>query len=224
MAVIRDTVSRVRTLIKANTEDAFVTDRFIYSEIAKYAHMFIKRDNVANTIINFNTIIKTLPCVELIEVDKVSDTCCATIRSGCKIKRTKEKIPHVVECRYGPIFRSVTTLDNSNDFTLTTPSTFNSIIGTTTFKYNKTLYFWYINGYLYFPNVDFDYVKVEGIFEDSIDPFVCDDKLKCIYRQDDDLFIPDYLLPEIEQLVIKDLIMRIQVPAETSDDKQNINR
>ena len=29
---------------------------------------------------------------------------------------------------------------------------------------------------------------------------------------------------EIEQLVIKDLIMRIQVPAETSDDKQNINR
>ena len=161
MAVIRDTVSRVRTLIKANVEDAFVTDRFIYSEVAKYAHMFIKRDNVANTIINFNTIIKTLPCVELIEVDKVSDTCCASIRSNCKIRITKDKITHVVECRYGPIFRSVTTLDNSNDFTLTTPNTFNSIIGTTTYRYNKTLYFWYINGYLYFPNVDFDYVKIE---------------------------------------------------------------
>ena len=39
MAIIRDTVSRVRTLIKANTEDAFVTDRFIYSEITKYAFM-----------------------------------------------------------------------------------------------------------------------------------------------------------------------------------------
>lgn len=224
MATIRDAVSRLRNLIKANSEDAFVTDRFIYSELSKFAQAFIKRDNVANTIINFNTIIQTLPCVELIEIDKVSDTCCAGIKSNCTIMRTKEKIPHVVESRYGPLFRSVTTIDNSDDFTLTTPVVYSSISSTTTFKYNSTKYYWYINGYLYFPNVDFEYVKVEGIFEDSIDPFICNTDDKCKNRQDDNLFIPDYLFAEIEQSVLKELLIKLQVPSDTSDDKQNLYR
>ena len=130
----------------------------------------------------------------------------------------------MIEGYYGPLLRAVTSLDLSHQLLPTFPSTFQQISKQSTFKYNTKKYYWYINGYLYFPNVDFDYVKIEGIFEDSIDPFVCDKDLKCIYRQDDDLFIPDYLLPEIEQLVIKDLVMRIQIPGETADDKQNINR
>lgn len=223
MTTIGQIVSRLRASIKANSEDAFVTDRFLYSLVTKYAHDMIRRDNVLNTIINFNSIIKTIPCVELIEVDKVSDTCCLQIKSGCVIKRTKEKVLNVVESKYGPIFRSVSSLDGSLDFNITTPSTFNSISNSTTFKYNNTKYYWFTDGYLYFPNVDYDAVKVEGIFEDDVTNFLCG-KDQCVQRQDDTTFIPDYLHSAIEQMVLKELFARIQIPAETADDKQNINR
>ena len=223
MTTIRESISRIRNVFKLVTEDAFLTDRFIYSLLLKHSKALIRRQDVENKLMQYDSLFETLPYVELIEVDKI-EADCARIKTGCKIMRTKKKLPKLMTGANGPILRTISSIDGSDIFQQCLAAVYVAMTQSTSFKYNKTHYFWYKNGYLYFPNVDFDYVKIEGIFEDSIDPFVCDKELKCIYRQDDDLFIPDYLLPEIEQLVIKDLVMRIQVPAETSDDKQNINR
>lgn len=224
MATIGESVSRLRGIIKANNIDAFVTDRFLYSLVVKYSHSIIRRDNVLNTIINFNSIIKTIPCLELIEVDKVSDSCCLKIKSGCKIMRSKNKIPSVVECKYGPLFRAVMTIDGSSTFTLTTPDTFNSIVKSTNYKYNKTKYYWFVDEYLYFPNVTYDAVKVEGIFEEDINSFLCSKKDDCILKQEEQVFVPDYLLGEIEALAQRDLMTRDQIPSEDAHNKLNINR
>ena len=43
---------------------------------------------------------------------------------------------------------------------------------TTTFKYNNRQYFWYLDGYLYFPNLIWDAVKIEAIFENDVE--TCD--------------------------------------------------
>ena len=42
-----------------------------------------------------SNIFKTMPYVELIEVDKV-DAACHGVYSGCYFKRTKEKLPEIV--------------------------------------------------------------------------------------------------------------------------------
>ena len=89
---------------------------------------------------------------------------------------------------------------------------------TTTFKYNKKQYFWYLNGYIYLPNVDWDAVRMEAIFDGVIDS--CDTD-ECLVRQDGPLPFPEYLFSEVEQFVIKELTMAIQVPTDGADDSQN---
>jgi hypothetical protein len=42
MATIADVVSRIRGQVKAGVQDAFVTDRYIYSLIEKYAQFLCK--------------------------------------------------------------------------------------------------------------------------------------------------------------------------------------
>ena len=70
-----------------------------------------------------------------------------------------------------------------------------------------------------------DLVKMALIWKmlDLSDVFCATEK-KCVKRQDEKTFIPDYLLAEIENSVIKELTLRLQVPEETADNKKNINR
>jgi hypothetical protein len=106
----------------------------------------------------------------------------------------------------------------------TIPTTFVSIASSTTFKYNKTKYYWYLNDYLYFPNLEWDAVRVEAIFEDDVTKLNCDLTDDCVPRQQQTFNVPDYLHAEIEANVIKDFGVTLQVPTDVNLDKQNILR
>lgn len=216
---IGDSISRVRNLIKGVREDAFITDRFLYSLIIKYAKLLIKRQDNENKIMRFQSLFEVLPCVELIEVDKV-EACCSGIKSNCTIRRTKDKLPEILEGTFGPLFRKITSLDRSIEVYKTNPSTYTAMTHSTNFKYNKNKYYWYIDQYLYFPNLEWDGVLVEGLWSENVDYLKCDGD-ECTLRQDDNLHIPDYLFAEIEQMVIKDLTFFIQIPQDGQDDSQS---
>ena len=216
---ISETVSRVRNLVKGVKEDAFLTDRLLYSLILKYAKLYIRRQDTENKIMRFQSLFEVLPCVDLVEVDKI-EACCADIKTNCKIMRTKEKLPTLLEGTYGPLFRSVGSLDGSVEMIKTYPSTYTAMEKTSTFKYNKTKYFWYLSGYLYFPNITWEAVRIEGLWDESIAMYVCDGDV-CTPRQDDQTHFPEYLFAEIEQAVIKDLTFMIQAPPENADDNQS---
>ena len=217
---VSEAISRVRNTLKAVKEDPFLTDRTIYYSIIKYGQSLMKREDNQLRLMKISNIFKSMPYVELIEVDKV-DAACYGVYSGCYFKRTKEKLPDLLTGIQGPIFRTVSSVDGTTELFRTDPGTFVSMTKTTTFKYNKRQYFWYLNGYLYFPNLDWDAVKIEAIFENDVE--TCDSD-KCIIRQDQSLNIPDYLFSEIEQYVVKELTMTMQVPADGADDSQNTLR
>ena len=100
------TVSRVRNTLKAVKEDAFLTDRFIYSVVSKFAKLFIKRQDNLNKLLRFKSFFRPLPCVPLIEVDKI-EACCGGIKSGCIIMRTKDKFAiSFLKDLFGPMFRN----------------------------------------------------------------------------------------------------------------------
>lgn len=221
---IADSISRVRNLVKGVREDAFLTDRFLFSLISKYAKLLIKRQDNENKIMRFQSLFETIPCLELIEVDKV-EACCTGIRTNCTIMRTKDKLPPILEGAYGPLFRTISSIDRSIQAYKTYPSTFTSIANSSNYKYNTTKYYWYLDGYLYFPNVDWEGVLVEGLWEQNVDYLKCtEDADPCALAQDHFIHIPEYLFAEVEQMVIKDLTLFIQLPPETADDKQNILR
>ena len=222
MTTIGDAVSRVRNTLKAVKEDPFLTDRAIYSALTKYGQTLLKREDNQFRLMKISSIFKVLSYVELIDVDRV-EAGCVGVTSGCYFKRTKDKLPTIFDGAMGPIIRTVSSIDGSIEMFRTDPGTWVSITRSTTFKYNKRPYFWYLNGYLYCPNIDWDAIRIEAIFEGSTADYNCDTDA-CIIRQNDPLPFPEYLFSEIEQFVVKELTMAMQIPTDGADDSQNVLR
>lgn len=225
MATRAESISRIRNVLKSVKEDPFMTDRFIFSMIMKYAKMIIRRQDNEGKIMNFQSLFQFIPCVELIDVDKVN-ACCTGIKTGCTIKRSKERLPKFLEGSFGPIIRTVATLDMSDQLFSIQPGIYSVISNGTSFKYNHNNYYWLLDGYIFIPNVEWEGVYIEGIFEENIAPYVCDSTPEeiCIPAQELPLNIPDYLLAEIEQMALKEMLTTGQIPSDGADDAQNILR
>ena len=216
---IGDAISRVRNQIKAVKQDAFITDRFIHSLLLKHAKWLMKREDGKNKLLSFSSVIQSLDNVELVEVDKIEANCVG-LKSNCTIKRTKDKLPVFMQGYLGPLIRSISSVDGSQELQPTLPSSYIKLSNTPNFKYNKAKYYWYINDYLYFPNLDWDTVRIEGIFEDDISVFTCADD-KCKVRSEQAFSVPDYLHGEMEAAVLKDLYAMYQIPSDATGDKQS---
>ena len=220
MTTIGEAVSRVRNVLKGVKEDPFLTDRTIYYSILKYAKALIKREDNQFRLMRMSSIFQVLPYIELIDVDKV-EAGCIGVYSGCYFKRSKEKVPSILNGMFGPIIRTVSSIDGNIELFRTEPGTWVSMTKTTTFKYNKNRYFWYLDGYLYFPNIDWDAIRMEAIFEGTVDTCTSDD---CLIKQDQNMTIPEYLFAEVEQFAIKELTTMMQIPQDNADDGQNVLR
>lgn len=221
-STIGEVCSRIRTQVKAVRQDALLTDRVIYTFVLKHSKWLMKREDGKNKLLGFSGVIQMMDYVELIEVDKV-EAHCTGLSSDCKIKRTKEKMPVFMQGYYGPLIRTVASLDGSEELQPINPTTYLAMSKSKNFRFNKTKYFWYLDDYLYFPNLEWDAVRVEGIFEEDISGFTCEQD-SCKVRSDDTFNVPDYLLGEIESQVFKDLVGMAQMPTDVMNDKQNALR
>ena len=93
---INESISRVRGQVKAEVQDAFVTDRYVYSMIVKYAQLLMRRQDFANKLMKFNPVWKSLPYIELIDVDKV-EAYCSGVQSHSTFNRSKNKLQDLIE-------------------------------------------------------------------------------------------------------------------------------
>jgi len=220
MTTIGEAIARIRNTVKVAKEDPFVTDRNIYFLIKKYGKSLIKREDNQFRLMKISSIFQVLPYIELIDVDKV-EAGCIGVYSECYFKRSKDKLPSILDGMFGPIIRTVSSIDGSIEMFRTDPGTWVSITRSTTFKYNTRKYFWYLNGYLYAPNIDWDAVRMEAIFEN--DTVTCETD-PCTLIQDQPINIPEYLFSEVEQFILQELTAGAQVPSDGADDSQNTFR
>jgi hypothetical protein len=219
---IGDVVSRLRIQFKGVRQDSFMTDRMIYTFVIKHAKWLMKREDSKNKLMAFSGVIQTMDYVELIEIDKV-EACCTGVSSDCKIKRTKDKLPVFLQGYFGPLIRTISSIDNSEELQPILPSIYIGVANSKNARFNKTKYYWFLNDYLYFPNLEWEAVRIEGIFEDDISAWTCEED-KCIVKQNQSFNVPDYLLGELESQVMKDMMGLFQIPADPTADKQNIAR
>lgn len=219
-------ISRIRKSMKLETQDAFITDRYIYSVVEKHAAWLLRREDNTMKIIRMVGAFTSLDYVELIEVDKVAASCVG-IKSNCTIKRTADKIPSLFEGYFGPLIRSVASLDGSEQVFPTTAIQYTKLANSKNHKYNKSKYYWLADGYLYFPNIDWDAVTVDGIFRDDVSDYKCEDCGKdseCKSAQEKEFNVPQYLLGELENFVRQEIITLYQIPADGNNDKQSLTR
>lgn len=221
MTTIGETVSRVRNIVKGVKQDAFLTDRFLYSLILKYARLFIKRQDDTMKVARMDSMFASV-CFDLIEVDKV-ECGCGSIESNCTFMRSKDKLPSIMEGSLGPIIRAVSSVDISHELFKTYPSIYTAMSRSKNFKYNKRKFYWFLNGYIYIPGVEWESVRLEAMWNDDIAYLTCQDK-NCQTRQQQPSNIPDFLFAEIEQQVLNELGMTMKIPGETTMNNQDILR
>ncbi len=214
--------SRMRGLLKAHSQDAGLTDRYIYSVVKKYADQLIKEMDQKGKLLGFSSVFETLDWVELEEVDKIEATCMC-VKSYSTFRKTKLPIPIFREGAYGPLVRSITSLDGSTSVTMTTLDTYNQLAKSKNFRYNKEKYAWYLNDRLYFPNVDWPACRIEGIFEGEIWQFRCDED-RCLIRQEQSFNVPDFMLARIEEFAMKEFGIMVQLPVDPLQDNRSTTR
>lgn len=223
MTTIGESISRVRGILKGTNEDSFLTDRFVYSIISKYAKLVLRKQQVINQLMKHEDLFQVLPFVDLIDVDTI-EADCAGFSTNCTIKRTEQKIPKVFSSSRGPLIRKVYSIDSSSDFVQVSPASYIALSLSTNFKYNKTRYFWFRNGYLYFPNVQLEAVMVEALWEDTLDNFCTAENNDCLPMQEQILPIPDYLFAEVEQQAEQELTFTLKITTDGADNSQNLLR
>lgn len=223
----KELVSQIRNQFKAVNADSRLSNKFLFSIINKHARWLIKRESDKLNLINFDTLFQTLKCVD-VEEAPVIDDCCG-VKSKCTVMRTKNKLPLLFEDLAGVIIKNIFTIDGSQDFTLIKINDYMRKLEDPNSKYDKTKYVFYNNGYLYFPKSIIRMVMVKGYFEEDIRKYnKCDenDANTCITRMEEQNRIPEYLVGELMDFVLKDIMnfnRRSQADVDINKNENRIN-
>ena len=139
--------------------------------------------------------------------------------------RTKYKLPPIFEGSEGPLIKRVSsggcelTIVDKNVYFLRTKKKN---------KYNKTLYGYYENGFIYSGDIDsWDTLDVQAMFEEDISRYLAYDKYNpesvdfCSPMQEHKYNIPEELLAQIRPYILKELTGSESLPSDTTDDKQS---
>lgn len=217
---VGDVCSRIRGLIKADRQDSFITDKYLYSLFLKYAAVRIKQLDDKGRLYAFSSIFETLDYVKLEECDWI-EAGCTGIQSYRTFRKTVQSLPMFMEGKYGPMVRSITSLDGRTPFQLTSLDNYVLLSTQENFRFNKTKYCWWLNDHLYFPNVTYPAIRIEGMFQEDISEFKCCYDDRCKPRQQQSLNVPDYILADIENQVLKDLNNELRFPEDSTHDAIN---
>jgi hypothetical protein len=234
--LIGEIISRVRISNKFDNADSRLTDKYIYNIIETFRDTFLKNEDDKKALIKNSGIFSTLNKVRLVDVDTI-EAC--GMESDCLIKRTQYKLPRVLEAVWGPIIRGVTSTDGYTRIHETTELSYNRKLNLNN-PYDKDAYWFYKNGYLYLPNIKWDYIKVDAMFEDKtvidalnechisgcIDDTCSGDPAKvnvCIAIQDREFICPRHLRTVIVASVEQELMQTVRRLTEDSNINKNPN-
>lgn len=203
---IADLISSLRGTNKEWTADSRITDRFIYNEGVSVRNTLLKQEEDRNRLYALTSLFTTLNKVELVDTDTI-EAC--GIRSDCKIKRTKDKLPDTIDSSGGSSIRTVSSLDGSQILTWTTDLSWVRKLNIKDKHAKGELFYFFKGDYIYFPNISWDYVRVEAMFEDPdlIDRLNdCAPKGDCNSAYDREFTLPSYLEKGLKDLLNESLL------------------
>jgi hypothetical protein len=218
-------ISRIKTPFKLVNQDARLTDRFIYSKMIVFRQDLIQRED--SYLITNSDVYQVDSNVELEIIDSVR---ACGINTNCKFKRTKTPVANnIVLNKHGHLIKMVSSLDGSKKITKTTSRAWINKNKKSTFKYDKNLYYWVEDGYLVFPNLEWESVKIEAFYNNDVlsckDNYLESTKDKCIKMQDQLFRIPEHLINSLDQLMSTYLQLYIQIPGDMFINKnENIKQ
>lgn len=190
--------------------DARITDRFIYNEAISISNLLIKQEENKQRLYVMDSLFKTINYVEMIEVDTI-EAC--GIESDCFIRRSKDKLPKIVESAGGYLVRKITSLDSTSGtvVTIITDLSYGRKLNINDKHAQKEVWAFLKNGYVYLVNADWPAILVEAMFEDpdEIENLNnCDDKdeITCTPAYERSFPVPNYLEKPLKDLLNNSLL------------------
>lgn len=216
--IYKELISRIRNSLKEESKDSALTNKHIYNIIRTASILLIKREaDNKNFIYQASNLWSTI-CVNMI---KVPSTECLHIPTECTLSRSENKLPGLIESSTGFIYKSISSVDNSIQYLLSTPY----IIGLkVNLKYNKSRYAWIENEFLYSYDAH-PVLKIIGFFERDI---VSNNQYglnqatlahSICSRMDEKVKTPEYLIDGVVKMVIQELQIFKQLPVDILDNK-----
>lgn len=215
--------SRIRGSINMVRQDSWLSDKQIYEVFLTYAQTRIRQLDEKGRLYAFSSIFETLDYVKLEECDWV-EAGCTGIKSYRTFRRTCDSLPMFMEGKFGPMVRSITSLDGRTPFQLTSLDNYVLISKQASFKYNTTKYCWWLNDHLYFPDVPYPAIRIEGMFQEDISKFKCCYDDQCKPRQEQSLNIPDYILSDIIKMTLAEFNGEMHTPSLVNHEAQGTTR
>lgn len=163
---IKEIIQRVQSLysVGVQSDDTRLSNRHIYSVLMSIRSTLITQQlKKKQKISSWN--LQSIPCIELIEVEAHQCPCIPPI--GCKILRSKYKLPNPLSGLNGHIINSVTTIDRSIKIDETSINSINYQRGN---KFTKNKLSYFIDGGYIYLNTDSNIrvISLTAVFEDPI--------------------------------------------------------
>ncbi len=230
--ILKELIQRVQALYSKGvpSDDSRLSSRHIYSVLkTNRAKLLIQKSNKKQFINSTNYTV--LPCVELIQVE--NNECDCLDFHGCKILRTKEKLPLPLAGLSANLIKSITSIDGSIVFKETSFEKKKYVKGN---KYAKNKYRYYIRDNYLYATVDtgIRYLSVEYLVDDPIEASNfknaceenCEDCQDCTSYLDRDFPIEGGLVDSLVKLSTEELINVFNTQKEdlTNNTKDNINQ
>jgi hypothetical protein len=202
---IGEAISQIRNDLKQITVDNRLTDRDIYAVLKTHSYWIIAQEADKLKISKQQHLFQSYTCAEVVAVP-LTDPCC-NIQSKCRIYRTKDELPSMFTDDSGPIIRTVTSVDWSQNFQRTTYENWIKIERDPDFKYNKSKYYFIRDNYMYFPTTQWRKVNMLIYCDQDVKKFnKCNcEETKCVAQQDTLWRVPDKLEARIIDATIQEL-------------------
>ncbi len=230
---IGEITSRVRSALKANNIDAFITDRQIWSVVSKHANALILKYKDSQNIISSPDLYKTIYGLEVKEASLLEkaniflDDCI-----DVKIFVTKDKLPNIRTINNKYLIQSVTSVDFSYRFHQIPFYNYQSLLTNRYRNYLKNNYYSYNDNRIWIFDLKgnrdgIEKINVIASFIDSISAELLsnDDENKCKNALEVESCIPSNLLSECEVMAIQEILGTFNIPIQSdNNDNQHLGR
>lgn len=223
---VGEAISQIKIPTKAVNSDAKLTNKYLYSLLRKHRDILIRQLDSKLKLMKLNYLFQVWNCVTLIQVNSVDESCGLNV--DCKITRTRAKLPTILVGSNGPIIKNVYSVDTRTRLIEINPEEWiRKLDNPDMLKYDRSQYYYYNEGYLWFPNLKWKKIKIQAYFEENIDKFNdCDgENIVCKSILDDEFRIPRDLLAICIQNANKELFdFYERVPEDEQPDKNTTRK
>lgn len=224
MSTVRQLIGSLREKLRERNADTDYTNQFLFQTLNEHTKWLIRREINGGKIYRNVSFFQTLQCQDVVETS-IIDACCP-IKTDCTIYRTKDLLPETWMDEYGPVIRTISSMDNSTSFFYITSTNWQNRKNDPYDKLANNKYTFFANGYLWFPEHNPHKINIDAFFtEDITDKNDCSEKKPCLKFLDTRFLIPEWIEAEMMAKAIELLVgVSKKLPEDEQIDKNSTRK